>query len=276
MANDIKYQINVQIADNTVTKDDTDDKIFVIVSLGTADKERIIAEMMDMNPGVEPEMMRLVLDLEKRAVKRLLLNGMRVNNGLFEAVPQCRGLVRGTAWDPEANEIYVNFTQGKELREAIADVVVNVIGEKGAAMYLSSSLDAATGLGLFNATAGANLTLTGKNIKVVGDDPSVGITLTDGEGTETRIKAGAIGLNQPSKLIFLVPASLAAGAIGLNQPSKLIFLVPASLAAGDYTLTITTQFGGNSNSLLKTPRALTQTVHVAAAEEEEGGSPGGV
>lgn len=255
MANDIKYQINVQIADNTVTKDDPNDKIFVIVSLGTADKERIIAEMMDMNPGVEPEMMRLVLDLEKRAVKRLLLNGMRVNNGLFEAVPQCRGLVRGTAWDPEANEIYVNFTQGKELREAIADVVVNVIGEKGAAMYLSSSLDAATGLGLFNATAGANLTLTGKNIKVVGDDPSVGITLTDSEGTETRIKAGAIGL---------------------NQPSKLIFLVPATLAAGDYTLTITTQFGGNSNSLLKTPRALTQTVHVAAAEEEGGGSPGGV
>ena len=248
MANDIKYQINVQIADNTVTKDDPNDKIFVIVSLGTADKERIIAEMMDMNPGVEPEMMRLVLDLEKRAVKRLLLNGMRVNNGLFEAVPQCRGLVRGTAWDPEANEIYVNFTQGKELREAIADVVVNVIGEKGAAMYLSSSLDAATGLGLFNATAGANLTLTGKNIKV-------GITLTDSEGAETRIKAGAIGL---------------------NQPSKLIFLVPATLAAGDYTLTITTQFGGNSNSLLKTPRALTQTVHVAAAEEEGGGSPGGV
>ena len=224
MANDIKYQINVQIADNTVTKDDTDDKIFVIVSLGTADKERIIAEMMDMNPGVEPEMMRLVLDLEKRAVKRLLLNGMRVNNGLFEAVPQCRGLVRGTAWDPEANEIYVNFTQGKELREAIADVVVNVIGD----------------------------TLTGKNIKVVGDDPSVGITLTDGEGTETRIKAGAIGL---------------------NQPSKLIFLVPANLAAGDYTLTITTQFNGGYQ--LKTPRSVSQTIKVAESEEE-GGTPGGI
>ena len=255
MANEIKYRINVQIADNTVTKDDTDDKIFTIVSSGTADRERVIAEMMAMNPGVEPEMMRLVMDLESRTIIRLLLNGMRVNNGFFEAVPRCRGLVNGTAWDPEANEIYVNFTQGKELREAIADVVVNVIGEKGATMYLSTSLDAATGLGLFNATAGANLTLTGKNIKVVGDDPSVGITLTDGEGTETRIKAGAIGL---------------------NQPSKLIFLVPASLAAGDYTLTITTQFGGNSNSLLKTPRALTQTVHVAAAEEEGGGSPGGV
>ena len=96
--------------------------------------------------------------------------------------------MNGTAWDPATNEIYVNLIQGKELREAIRETTINVIGEKGATMYLSTSLDAATGLGLFNATAGANLTLTGKNIKVVGDDPSVGITLTDGEGTETRIK----------------------------------------------------------------------------------------
>ena len=257
MANDIKYQINVQIADNTVTKDDTDDKIFVIVSLGTADKERIIAEMMDMNPGVEPEMMRLVLDLEKRAVKRLLLNGMRVNNGLFEAVPQCRGLVRGTAWDPEANEIYVNFTQGKELREAIADVVVNVIGEKGAAMYLSTSLDAATGLGLFNATAGANLTLTGKNIKVVGDDPSVGITLTPAEGE---------------------PVKLAANDIFVNNPSELLLILPTGLEDGTYTLTITTQYSRSSSGTLKTPRSASKTVFVGGIDdpEQDGGTPGGV
>ena len=181
--------------------------------------------MMAVNPGLEQETLRHVLDLENRIITRLLLNGMRVNNGLFEATPQCKGLVHGTAWDPATNEIYVNLIQGKDLREAIRETAINVVGEKGATMYLSTSLDAATGLDQFNATAGANLTLTGKNIKVVGDDPSVGITLTD---------------------------------------------------SGDYTLTITTQFGGNSNSLLKTPRALTQTVHVAAAEEEGGGSPGGV
>lgn len=252
MANDIKYQINVQIADNTVTKDDPNDKIFTIVSLGTADKERIIAEMMAVNPGLEQETLRHVLDLENRIITRLLLNGMRVNNGLFEATPQCKGLVHGTAWDPATNEIYVNLIQGKDLREAIRETTINVVGEKGATMYLSTSLDAATGLDQFNATAGANLTLTGKNIKVAGDDPSVGITLTDSEGAETRIKAGAIGL---------------------NQPSKLIFTLPATLAAGDYTLTITTQYAVGAS--LKTPRVLTQTIHVAAAEEEnEGGSPG--
>ena len=136
MADEIKYQINVQIADNTVTKDDPDDKIFNVVSQGTADKERIIAEMMAVNPGLERETLRHVLDLENRVVMKLLLNGMRVNNGLFEAAPQCKGVVRGTAWDPAVNSIYVNFKQGKEMREAIRSTTINVIGEKGSILPL--------------------------------------------------------------------------------------------------------------------------------------------
>ena len=224
MADEIKYQINVQIADNTVTKDDPDDKIFNVVSQGTADKERGIAEMMAVNPGLERETLRHVLDLENRVVMKLLLNGMRVNNGLFEA----------------------------EMREAIRSTTINVIGEKGSTFYLSTSLDAATGATDFSATPGANLTLTGKNIKVAGDDPSVGIALIASDDTETKIPAGAIGV---------------------NQPSKLVFVIPATLAAGDYTLRLTTQFSGSSASL-KEPRILTQTLHLA----EGGGtdSPGNI
>ena len=50
MANEIKYQINVEIADNTVTKDNPNDKIFVVVSTGSADKERIVQEMHKLIP----------------------------------------------------------------------------------------------------------------------------------------------------------------------------------------------------------------------------------
>ena len=250
MADEIKYQINVQIADNTVTKDDPDDKIFNVVSQGTADKERVIAEMMAVNPGLERETLRHVLDLENRVVMKLLLNGMRVNNGLFEAAPQCKGVVRGTAWDPAVNSIYVNFKQGKEMREAIRSTTINVIGEKGSTFYLSTSLDAATGATDFSATPGANLTLTGRNIKVAGDDPSVGIALIASDDTETKIPAGAIGV---------------------NQPSKLVFVIPATLAAGDYTLRLTTQFKGDNISFLKTPRTLTQAIHLT--EDGETDSP---
>ncbi len=256
MPEEIKYQINVLMADNTVTKDDLTDKIFVVVSTGTADKERIISEMMEVNPGLERETLRHVLDLENRVIKKLLLTGMRVNNGLFEATAQCRGVVQGTAWNPETNTIYVNFQQGKDMREAINSTTVNVIGEKGASMYLSTGEDAATRSVGFTATAGSNFTLTGKNIKIAGDDPSVGITLTDSDGTETKITGGMIGL---------------------NQPSKLIFFIPAGLADGEYTLTVTTQFGGGP--LLKSPRSVSRTLYIGEApepapgggEEEEGG-----
>lgn len=37
MATEIKYQINGQLADNTVTKDNTEDVILVPVSIGSAD-----------------------------------------------------------------------------------------------------------------------------------------------------------------------------------------------------------------------------------------------
>ena len=254
MANKIKYQINVQMMDNAVTKDNPDDKIFTVISNGTADKERLIAEMMKVNPGLEEETLRHVLDLENRVTIDLLMKGMRVNNGLYDVALQCKGVVQGTAWDPNVNTLYANFTQGKEVRETIADAVINVQGEKGATMYFSSSEDAATGAKEFHATAGSNFTLTGKNIKVVGDDPSVGITLTSSDDTETKITGGAIGV---------------------NQPSKLVFIIPAGLEDGDYTLTVTTQFGGNQSTLRKTPRSISHVLHIGTTSEEEE-RPGGL
>ena len=255
MAEKSKYQINVQMMDNTVTKDNPNDKIFSVVSNGTADKERLIAEMMKVNPGLEQETLRLVLDLQNRIIIDLLMKGLRVNNGLFEVAMQCRGVVQGTAWDPNVNTLYANFTQGKEVRETIANTTINVIGEKGATMYFSNSEDAATGAKEFHATAGSNFTLTGKNIKVVGDDPSVGITLTASDETETKITGGAIGV---------------------NQPSKLVFFIPAGLADGDYTLTVTTQFGGNTKVLLSTPRSVSHVIHIGETSEEEEERPGGL
>lgn len=257
MAEDIKYQINVQLADNTVTKDDLTDKIFTIVPIGTADQERIISEMMELNPGLERENLRHVMDLEKRVIKKLLLNGMRVNTGLYEATAQCRGVVHGTAWEPEVNSIYVNFMQGKDIREAIRSTRINVIGEKGATMYFSIGEDAETGRKGFVATAGSGFTLTGKNLKVVGDDPSVGIKLTDSEGTETKIAKG--------KLLT-------------NLPSKLSFLIPDGLTDGEYTLTVTTQYASNT-TLLKAPRSVSQTLYIGEAPDPVlpggGGDDGG-
>ncbi len=188
-----------------------------------------------------------------RVTRRLLMSWMRISNGLYDASLTCRGVVHGTSWDSKSNVLYVNFRQGKELREAIANTVVNVIGEKGDVMYVASSLDAETGAEGFVATQGSNFTLLGKNIKITGDDPSVGITLTDSDGTETKIKGGLIGV---------------------NQPSKLVFFIPSELDDGEYELKVVTQYAGGSQ-MLKTPRSITQNITIGDVTDSDAPVTGG-
>lgn len=251
MKNEIEYVLNAQLADNTVTIENTEDKILTLVSAGTADKQRVISEMMALNPGLERETVEAVVNLEQRVVQKLLLTGLRVNTGLFSAVAQFKGVVENNTFNPDRNSVYVSFTQGADLREAIRQTRVNIVGEKGSAMYVAGGTDTATRVPGFTATAGRNYTLTGKNLRVAGDDPSVGITLTDAEGGEIRITDDMMAL---------------------NNPSRLIFLIPSGLADGEYTLTITTQWG-NSNTLLKTPRSVSRKLYIGVPPEQP--EPGG-
>lgn len=247
---DIKYTLNVQLADNAVTVDNKDDMIAVLVSAGTADSKRILAEIMELNPGLEPETVEAVMNYEKRVVKKLLLTGYRVNNGLYNAVIQPTGVIENSAWDKSRNSLYASFTQGAELREAISATNVNIIGKKSDVMYIAGGMDAATRATGFTATAGRNFTVTGAQLKVVGTDPSVGIYLTASNGTETQITEDMFGL---------------------NEPSKLIFLIPAGLPDGEYTLRITTQY--NKNSLLKTPRSVEQTIQIGYLPNSDDDGP---
>lgn len=256
--NDIKYTLKAQLTDNTVTQDVKDDKILSLVSSGTADKQRIISEIMALNPGLERETVEAVINLEQRVVQKLLLTGFRVNNGLYSAVAQFTGVVKEMVFDPTRNSVYVSFNQGSELREAIGQVKVDIIGRKDDVMYVAGG-GAATrvptdGSPDFVAIAGRNFTLRGANIKVAGNDPSVGITLTDADGEVTQIDDDMIGV---------------------NDPSKIMFIIPTGLADGTYKLTLTTQYGGNSRTFLKKPRSVEQTIYIGEATSGGGEEPGG-
>ena len=93
MANEIKYQINGQLADNTVTVDNKEDMILVPVSIGSADENRIIAELKAEDSGLREETIRHVFDLQKRVIKRMLMTGMSVNTGLYYASVAFRGVI---------------------------------------------------------------------------------------------------------------------------------------------------------------------------------------
>lgn len=237
-----KNVLKAWLADNTVTTDDKTDKIFQLESTRTINKEIILDRMVAKNPGVRRETMALGIELYEEVIAEAVLNGESVNTGIFRAVAQFKGTAKNNAWDPATNSIYVSLTQGKTLREAIKDTTVDILGERPSNFYIGSGQDAATRATDFSATAGRNYMFYGKNIAVYGTDPSVGVKLTDEEGTETKLTEDMIVV---------------------NEPSRLVILIPSGLEDGEYTLTVTTQFKGSSNTdLLKTPRSTSQTLYI--------------
>lgn len=254
MSEEIKYQINGQLADNAVTVDNKEDLILVPISNGNADKRRIIAEMKAEDSGLREETILHVFELQERVIKRLLMSGVSVNTGLYHASTGFRGVIENSAWNAAKNTIVVNFNVGADLREAIKKTTVNIIGSKGSVMYIAGVTDASTRAQDASATAGRAFTLTGGKLKVAGSDAAVGITLTDSKGAVTTV----------TEDLYVV-----------NDPSKLTFIIPAGLADGEYTLKVTTQYGGNSKALLKAPRSVEKTIYIGTAPEGGGGSQGG-
>lgn len=107
-----------------------------------------------------------------------LLEGVQVNTGLFYGVAKFVGVIGGGKWNPDKNSVYVALTQGQEMREGIAETAISILGEKANVMYILETEDRKTKLKDGSATAGKNFFVRGAMLKVMGDDPSVGVTLT--------------------------------------------------------------------------------------------------
>lgn len=236
----MKHVLKGWLVDNVVTADNKEDKILALDTRGSLTLDDIISAMKKEDTGLRTETLEHSLKLFNRVVSDLLLEGYSVNTGLFRATAQFRGVIDNGLWNPEKNSIYVLFTQDKVLREAIGQTSVSILAEKGDVMRIISITDLATGAVDGTVTPGRNCSVVGRMLKVAGSHASVGVTLTDAEGTVTK---------------------LAADMVPRNNPSELMLLIPAGTAAGTYTLTITTQYSGGG-SPLKEPHSVSREIVV--------------
>lgn len=243
MANTLK----VWMAPNTVTPDPKD-KIFILETTGKADINKIYEEMRAEDTGLRPETIVHVVTLFERVCARLLMNGWQLNTGLFYAVPRLLGLAEDGRWNPEKNSIYVAFTQNKVIREESAKTSIAILGEKADVMYIIGTEDRKTGLKDGTMTPGRNFFVRGANLKVVGTNEAIGVTLTGEDKAVIKLDADQITT---------------------NNPSELILLLPSDLKNGKYELTVTTQYSGRT--LLKEPRSASVEVHVGESGGEGGG-----
>lgn len=233
------YPLDLQIKNNIITLQDSSDKLFEVLSQGSLSQDTIIEEIVETLGG-DPNYIKRVLLEEKQIIKRALLMGQHISNELFSAKILCRGLVSDGRWNPQVNSLYVNFQQSKDLREALDNLSIRVIGEKQDSRFISSCRSLLAERKEGQIVAGDSVEILGKNIKVVGSHPLVGIELIHENGNNIRI---------------------AEGKIVVNRPSKLIVLLPDNLQEGTYILMITTQYSRGS-TLLKNPRIIKKVIDV--------------
>ena len=245
----MKHTLKGWLADNAVTADNKTDKILLLETAGSMNLDDILEEMYETNTGLQRETLRLVVELYHRIVKNAVLRGVQVNTGLFYAVAKFLGVIEGGKWDPEKNSVYIALTQGRELREEIAETAVSILGEKANVMYILETEDRKSGRRDGSATADKNFFVRGAMLKVMGDDPAVGVTLTDSKGIVTKIDDDDITI---------------------NKPSELTLLLPTGLEDGEYTLTVTTQYS-KGNVSLKSPRSASTQVWIGGKPDSGGG-----
>jgi multidrug efflux pump subunit AcrA (membrane-fusion protein) len=139
-------------------------------------------------------------------------------------------------WKPETNKLVSNIVSSKDLRETLKETPVKVIGMAPEQAVIASLTDVVSGRVNEVLTPGGMANIRGNRIKIIGDKPGLGLFFT----------------NQDTQEVVQVPDT----AIGVNDPSKLIFIIPPDLPVGNYLLSIVTQFTGSNGRFLHDPRTI--------------------
>lgn len=228
----MKKTLNAWLKKNLLTEDPKD-YVAIVQKKGSAGITEIVDELVNEGMEIKRETVVDIITRFNRKAADLVLSGYNVNTGLVYMRPVIKGVFYDKTWNAGVNSVYITINQGADLRNAVAETVVEIMGEQSNPLEILSITDSSTGKTDGTLTLGRNAELRGSYLKIAGDHPDCGITFTN---TDTQ-----------------VVTKLAMGDIVLNEPSRLLILVPAALAKGEYELTLTTQFTSGS-IILKTPR----------------------
>jgi hypothetical protein len=236
MAN-IFHRIKAILIPNLLTEDANDFYARVI-----SERTLSVADVCDSavtrgNAPTSAEAMKINVELFFKEMEYRLKDGYAVNTGYFSAVPQVRGVFghAGDKFDPARHSIYFLFNQGDILRKGLSDIAVDITGTGDAGTVITEVIDVKTGSVNDRLTPNRNLRIRGSKLKLVGDNPDVGVYFIN-EATSEQIKVEADEVVD-------------------NKPSELVIVIP-QLAPGLYVLKAVTQYSGSAVDL-KAPRTVT-------------------
>jgi hypothetical protein len=228
------FKVIVELYDLLITAR-KDDRFGRVVSTGSLKIDDLIGIAVTRRTDLNAATLKASYEILKEIALEEVCNTKHVEFGLSHYSLGVDGPFIGDHpnWNEDKNRLFLQSVVTLEVRNALKDIAVEVRGMAASGMYINTLTDVTTEKVNECITPGGGVNLTGVKIKIAGEEPEVGIYLTD------------VNSEKPIK----IPAA----SIPVNDPSKITFIVPTDLPAGDYKLSITTQFT-TGVTMLKEPR----------------------
>jgi hypothetical protein len=239
----------VWLRPNLLTKEADNDYIAEISTTGnTLRNEDIARQIVKERSELRYDTILSILNERDGVERDAVLNGSSVQSSNVHIAPRITGNWIGAdpVFDPKAHRITVTVTPTVELRVALEEVGVEILGKKtdgGAIIGLVT--DVLTGKTDGTVSAGGDIIIEGSKIKITpAGDTSVGVFFTDAAGADTP-------LDWP---------------LSENNPRRLLCRVPVSLTSGEtYSLKVVTRYTRGGNTLLKEPRTVVYELPIKLA-----------
>ncbi|MDR3184475.1 MAG: DUF4469 domain-containing protein [Prevotellaceae bacterium] len=233
-----KHFWKIWLRPNLLTKDVDNDYVAEVSTIGnTLHTEDVAQAIKDGGSELQYETLLDILNHSDRLRRERIQQGYSVQTGVCHIAPRVTGNWIGSAqpFNPEVHKITCDMTASAELRHALEDVSVEVLGVRDSGARIGLVTDVTTGKTDGTLTSGGDIIIDGEKIKIAPFDlTGLGVFLTP--GTSTTL----IPIDKPYVQ---------------NDPKKVVCRVPA-LGTGTYGLRIVTQFS-NGTTLLKSPRTIT-------------------
>lgn len=257
--------ISLMAYENNLTPDIADDyTLRVKTQSASLDVSAIAREVARQQGKYQEDEITLLLNKTCEVIADAVASGYVVNLPVALIQPTASGVVLKSelsqAPDRDKIKVSASFTPGKLLREALASARLELFSQpapvgplvNGAVSTSAAQPGVTTRVPL---EAGDMCVLTGRNLKLAGTDPSVGILLTSVEDA--------------SKTFFITPYR-----VNPNEPRRLQFVLPAAMTEGAWTVQVTTQYSSGGR-LVTTPRTTVMDAPLIIGEVSEGGGGSG-
>lgn len=232
MANDSK-NVNVELHDLHITER-KDDRFGRVVGTGSKKVGDLINTAVKRRTDLNASTLRAAYDILLETALEEISEGASVEFGPGYFSIGVKGVFIGdnAGWDSAVNSLVPRAIPSAAFHNAIRGLSVKMRGMATVGTFINTVTDVASGETNSRLTPGGGANLTGSRMKILEGDEGIKLLRQDSDGE----------------------VAIPRNSILVNDPSKISFIVPASVPSGDYKISITTSYSGSGGNALKEPR----------------------